>query len=156
LAAKEMMRKTQDSRDILFYCDYHGHSRAKNLFMYGCANSKADRLKEKIFPWLFGKSYENFKFESCNFAVQKAREGTARVVMWKEFNLINSFTLETTFCGATEGRYKDCHFSIQTLKDCGRQFCKTLLDYASSEAKVKEARRELEILFPGPPPPSSK
>lgn len=37
-ATKVMMRKTQDSRDILFYCDYHGHSRAKNLFMYGCSN----------------------------------------------------------------------------------------------------------------------
>ena len=64
---KVMMRKTQDSRDILFYCDYHGHSRAKNLFMYGCSNTKSDRLKERIFPLLFSKNYENFKFESCNF-----------------------------------------------------------------------------------------
>jgi len=37
-ATKVMMRKTQDSRDIFFYCDYHGHSCAKNLFMYGCSN----------------------------------------------------------------------------------------------------------------------
>jgi len=37
-STKVMMQKTQDSRDILFYCDIHGHSRAKNLFMYGCAN----------------------------------------------------------------------------------------------------------------------
>lgn len=35
-AAKMMMRKTLESRDIMFYCDYHGHSRMKNLFMYGC------------------------------------------------------------------------------------------------------------------------
>lgn len=143
-----MMRKTQDSRDILFYCDYHGHSRAKNLFMYGCSNQKADRLKERIFPLLFSKNYEHFKFDACNFAVQKAREATARVVMWKEFSLINSFTLETTFCGPTEGRYQDCHFTITTLKDCGRQFCKTLLDYASNEPKVREAIRELETIFP--------
>jgi murein tripeptide amidase MpaA len=39
-ATKLMMRKTKEGskRDILFYCDYHGHSRAKNLFMYGCQN----------------------------------------------------------------------------------------------------------------------
>jgi hypothetical protein len=62
-------------------------------------------LKERIFPLLFAKNYENFSFDSCNFVVQKAREATARVVMWKEFSLINSFTLETTFCGATNGRF---------------------------------------------------
>ena len=119
-ATKMMMRKTTESRDILFYCDFHGHSRAKNLFMYGCSNVKSDRLKERIFPFLFSKGYENFRFESCNFKVQKEREATARVVMWREFNLINSFTLETTFCGPTEGRLQDCHFSIHTLKECGR------------------------------------
>jgi cytosolic carboxypeptidase protein 2/3 len=37
-AVKMMMRKTLESRDILFFCDYHGHSRQKNLFMYGCSN----------------------------------------------------------------------------------------------------------------------
>ncbi len=147
-ATKVMMRKTQDSRDILFYCDYHGHSRAKNLFMYGCSNQKADRLKERIYPLLFSKNSENFSFNGCNFVVQKARESTARVVMWREFNLINSFTLETTFCGPTDGRYQDCHFTISILKENGRLFCRTLLDYASNEPKVREAIRELETMFP--------
>lgn len=68
--------------------------------------------------------------------------------MWREFNLINSFTLEATFCGPTDGRYQDCHFTIQILKDCGRLFCRTLLDYASNEPKVREAIRELETMFP--------
>jgi len=68
--------------------------------------------------------------------------------MWREFNLINSFTLETTFCGPTDGRYQDCHFTSSILKECGRQFCRTLLDYASNEPKVREAIRELEIQFP--------
>jgi hypothetical protein len=34
------------------------------------------------------------------------------------------------------------------LKDLGRQFCITLIDYASSEIKVRDAINELEILFP--------
>lgn len=113
-------------------------------------------MKERIFPLLFSKNYENFRFDSCNFGVQKARESTARVVMWKEFSLINSFTLETTFCGPTEGRLVDCHFTIQTLKDCGKEFCKTLLDYASNEPKVRESIRELETMFPAPEKPEKK
>ena len=68
--------------------------------------------------------------------------------MWREFNLINSFTLEATFSGPTEGRYQDCHFTTTILKDSGRLFCKTLLDYASNEPKVREAIRELENMFP--------
>jgi len=35
-AVKLMIRKTLESREIAFYCDFHGHSRAKNAFMYGC------------------------------------------------------------------------------------------------------------------------
>lgn len=70
--------------------------------------------------------------------------------MWREFSLINSFTLECSFCGPTSGIYKDCHFTIPMLKDLGRFFCTTLIDYASSEPKVREAITELEIMFPPP------
>ena len=40
--------------------------------------------------------------------------------MWKEFNLINSFTLECTFCGPTNGLYKDCHFTQTLLREIGK------------------------------------
>jgi hypothetical protein len=70
--------------------------------------------------------------------------------MWRDFNLINSFTLECSFCGPTNGQYKDCHFTITLLKELGRQFCVTLADYARNDAKVREAITELEILFPPP------
>lgn len=147
-AVKLMMRKTLESRDILFFCDFHGHSRQKNLFMYGCSNQKADRLKERLFPYIFSKNTEHFSFTNCNFIVQKARESTARVVMWREFNLINSFTLECSFCGPTSGIYKDCHFTISMLKDLGRMFCITLMDYACNETKVRDAITDLEAIFP--------
>jgi hypothetical protein len=118
--------------------------------MYGCSNQKGDRLKERIFPFLFSRNTEHFSFANSNFVVQKARESTARVVMWREFSLINSFTLECSFCGPTSGIYKDCHFTIGMLKDLGRYFCTTLIDYASSEPKVREAITELEVMFPPP------
>jgi len=70
--------------------------------------------------------------------------------MWKEFQLINSFTLESSFCGSTRGLYKDCHFTIPIYREMGKQFCITLRDYASNEQKVREAIQELEVLFPPP------
>jgi len=54
-AVKLMIKKTLESRDIIMFCDIHGHSRQKNIFMYGCQNQKMDRLKEKIFPFLYSK-----------------------------------------------------------------------------------------------------
>lgn len=48
---KLMMRKTLESRDIYFFCDFHGHSTNRNIFMYGnTQNRPADRLKERVFP----------------------------------------------------------------------------------------------------------
>ena len=149
-STKMMMRKTLESRDILFYCDIHAHSRSKNLFMYGCSNQRADRLKERIFPLLYHKNTDLFNFDYCNFNIQKQKESCGRVVMWREFQLINSFTLETSFLGPTRGLYKDCHYTIPILKDMGKQFCITLKDYASNEQKVREAIQELEIMFPPP------
>jgi hypothetical protein len=82
-----MMRKTLESRAIYLFCDFHGHSRSKNAFMYGCNNntSKDKKLKEKVFPLLFSKLSDNFSFEGCSFNIQKSKESTARVVVWKEF-----------------------------------------------------------------------
>ncbi len=58
--------------------------------------------------------------------------------------------MESSFCGPTRGIYKDCHFTIQGLREMGKLFCVTLRDYASNEQKVREAIQELEIMFPPP------
>ena len=40
-----------------------------------------------------------FRFFSCKFRIQKSKEKTARVVLWREFNIMNCFTLEASFHG---------------------------------------------------------
>lgn len=108
---KLMLKKTLESRDILLYIDCHGHSRKKNAFMYGCARKGADRLKEKVFPLMFDKSHDSFSFNDSNFNVNKEKESTARVVVCKEYRIVNSYTLEVSFCGPEDGLYRDCHFT---------------------------------------------
>jgi hypothetical protein len=36
------------------------------------------------------------------------------------------------------------------LKEIGKMFCVSLIDYASNDTKVREAIQELETLFPPP------
>ena len=40
-----------------------------------------------------------FDITSCKFKVEKGKLGTGRVVVWKEFEVTNSFTLENSFYG---------------------------------------------------------
>jgi hypothetical protein len=65
-------------------------SRQMNMFVYGCDNKEPDkRLRERVFPRLLWENGTTFSFEDCNFSVQKSKESTARVVVWREMGLLN-------------------------------------------------------------------
>lgn len=145
-----MTKKFLEDRDIFLYCDFHGHSRKKGVFMYGCSNTKGnDILKEKVFPNLLSKNCDIFSFSDSCFAIQKSKESTARVVMWKELNIGNSYTLEASFCGADFGKFADYHFNTALLQDVGHQFCQTIFDYCDpDQIKIKKTLEELEVMYP--------
>lgn len=46
--------------------------------------------------------------------------------MHREFGITNSYTLEASFCGPTQGTYKDAHFTQKLLINMGHTFCRTL------------------------------
>lgn len=146
---KNLIKKLQEDRDIFLVCDLHGHSRKKNIFMYGNSGRVNDRLKERIFPCLMDKNCDIFNFADCAFAVQKAKESTARVVCWKELNITNTFTLEASFCGPDQGKFADYHFNLDLLQEVGHKFCETILDFCDpDQIKVKQVLEELEIMLP--------
>jgi cytosolic carboxypeptidase protein 2/3 len=61
---KQMFKKTLDSRKIFMFVDVHGHSRKKNIFMYGCHNKNTDKKnQEKVFPLLMSSKHGSFSFE---------------------------------------------------------------------------------------------
>jgi len=107
-----MARKTLESRQIHLFVDIHGHSRNKNLFQYGCeqklgknAHKKPEYNKEKVLTQLMTKSMDWFSWENSAFNVKKSKESTGRVVMCKEFGILNSFTLEVSFSHPDQGKY---------------------------------------------------
>ena len=74
-----------------------------------------------------------FAYEDCNFKVQKSKESTARVVVFREFNLVNSFTLEASFAGPSMGDDEGFHYGSQRLQDMGVAFCQGLLEYCDPD-----------------------
>ncbi|XP_020735707.2 cytosolic carboxypeptidase 3 isoform X13 [Odocoileus virginianus] len=137
-----------EKREVILYCDLHGHSKKENIFMYGCDGSdrcKALYLQQRIFPLMLSKNCpDKFSFSSCKFNIQKSKEGTGRVVMWK-MGIRNSFTMEATFCGSTLGNKRGTHFNTKDLESMGYHFCDSLLDYCDPDrTKYYQCLRELE------------
>ncbi|XP_071401439.1 cytosolic carboxypeptidase 4-like, partial [Centroberyx affinis] len=102
------------------FCDYHGHSRKKNVFLYGCSvketlwqsGTSVDTvgLKEdpgyRTIPKTLDRIAPAFSFNSCNYLVEKSRSATARVVVWREMGVLRSYTMESTYNGCDQGIYK--------------------------------------------------
>ena len=101
-----MIRAFQKEREIVLYTDLHGHSRRKNIFMYG-NNFKDNPQATRVFPYILSKLCDFFSFEQCRFSMSKYKEQTARIAMFKELNIPNIFTMEASFCGTDMGKFKD-------------------------------------------------
>ena len=134
------------SRDVLMYCDLHAHSRSKNIFMYGCENRRG--LSERIIPYMLSCADPSFHFESCDFRVKKSKSNCGRVVVWRQFGLVNSYTMEASFCCAAQGPRKDCHFKPSCYESLGRAFCQTIARAIKKDQReVLEAGAALEAIF---------
>lgn len=97
-ALKNVIKKSKEDKVLTFFCDFHGHSRKKNIFMCkfkltkktyflkfnknfildGCGGRDQEK-RELIFPLIFRNNSHVFSFKDCSFALQKDREGSARV-----------------------------------------------------------------------------
>nr|XP_048284348.1 cytosolic carboxypeptidase 2 isoform X2 [Myodes glareolus] len=146
---KNMIKRLMEEREVLLYCDFHGHSRKNNIFLYGCnSNNRKHWLHERVFPLMLSKNApDKFSFDSCNFKVQKCKEGTGRVVMWR-MGITNSYTMESTFGGSTLGSKRDTHFTIEDLKSLGYHVCDTILDFCDpDQTKYTQCLQELQELL---------
>ena len=94
--------------------------------MYGC-NFKNSPQTCKLFPFVLSKVSPVFSFNGSRFGVQKSKESTLRVSLFKELKIPNIYTLEASFCGADSGKYKNYHFTGEILADMGRDLCKSIL-----------------------------
>ncbi|ESN99193.1 hypothetical protein HELRODRAFT_67454 [Helobdella robusta] len=106
---KKMLEKMKDK--IVLYCDLHGHSQKHDVFMYGCSRENLLSfnpelyLQSRLIPWLMAKqSPEKFLFSGCTFHIKKNKESTGRAVVFKQFNVENSYTLEATFSGSPSSK----------------------------------------------------
>jgi hypothetical protein len=73
--------------------------------------SRCKAISKVDFFRMLEQACDMFSFEDCHFAIQKHKETCGRIVMFREFNLINSFTIEVSFMGANRGVLNGLHFN---------------------------------------------
>ncbi|XP_058280217.1 cytosolic carboxypeptidase 1 isoform X3 [Hirundo rustica] len=135
----------------LVYCDYHGHSRKKNVFMYGCSiketmwhtsvNAASCDLMEdrgyRALPKILSQTAPAFCMGSCSFVVEKSKKSTARVVVWREIGVQRSYTMESTLCGCDQGKYKGLQIGTRELEEMGAKFCVGLLHLKTKSSSLE-------------------
>ena len=74
-----------------------------------------------------------FLFEYSRFGVQKSKESTARVALYKEFKntVPNIYTMESSFAGLDMGKAAGMHLTTEMLETLGHDCCRSLLIYCN-------------------------
>lgn len=131
------------------YIDLHGHSRMKDIFVYGCdphlswkASDSTDYLgvTADSFDGCFLELAEvmhnislPFSKAASDYSISRVKEATGRVVVWRQFGVARSYTLEASYCGTTRNCWRDeeaCvghQISPWILQNVGASLCKAFL-----------------------------
>ncbi|XP_030048341.1 cytosolic carboxypeptidase 4 [Microcaecilia unicolor] len=149
-------------RTPLVFCDYHGHSQKKNIFFYGCSIKETlqqagrivdtsvlmEDLGYRVLPKILDKVAPAFSMSSSSFLVEKSRESTARVVVWREIGVLRSYTMESTYGSCTQGIYKGVQLGTKELEEMGEKFCLgLLLLHKKSLSENSKLTPEIEALL---------
>eukprot|EP00347_Sterkiella_histriomuscorum_P022850 403336918 len=117
--------------EIFAFVDMHGHSRKKNVFIYGpyypLHNEKY--LKMRIIPKLLSEETTKFRYFSCKFRIEKSKEKAARIVLWREFNIMNCFTFEASFHGYLNEERVTEEFNEESFEKMGEHLINSLYEY---------------------------
>ena len=68
-----------------------------------------------------------FDKRSSKYTIERGRESTARVVVWREFDVGRSYTLESTFSGCNIGQLEGQHLGTHHLFNIGLTFLQALM-----------------------------
>ena len=135
-AMKRFIRELRDAhRDIPFFIDVHSHSKKMNCFLYGNPATEFNgRDKDfNFFLHAFIKHCDVVRIQDCLFAFRKEKANSARIVFHKEFNIKNSFTLENSFSGASQGKFRGLHFNKHIFESIGQGVIRAIKDSIQKE-----------------------
>lgn len=83
---KKRLIKTHAKREVIIFCDLHGHSAKKHSFFYGCnkisEGGTSSWTETHILPRIISRISPHFSLNDCKFRVTDDKKNTARVVVY--------------------------------------------------------------------------
>ncbi|OHS96851.1 Clan MC, family M14, Zinc carboxypeptidase-like metallopeptidase [Tritrichomonas foetus] len=143
--AKNFMEFHQNSIEL--YIDFHGHSRLHGTFAYGCPNDDDSNLKnkEKILPRIITMLSDAFTWQRCEFSYPNSRKSSGRIVARKEFGIVQSFTIETSFGGITQGPLSGLLNDEKIWKGIGSKVVEAIYHFFNQSTGMRKfAEKELQ------------
>jgi hypothetical protein len=153
-AVKALVDQICRERKTAVYMDFHGHARLHGTFAYGCPNDEDAQFrdKEKLIPRMVTYLTDAFSWGHCVFSFPKERKAASRIVMRKEFGIVQSFTIESSFGGIEHGPRAGILYDETMWKElgakCGEAMYHLLVRDGSPLCQYVE--REFELLSPPP------
>jgi hypothetical protein len=111
--------------------DLHSHSGRKSIFMYGPYYPLHLRkyMKIRVLPKLASERTEMFRYFSCKFRIEKYKESCARIALWRDFGISNSYTIESSVFGFLNKERETVPFNEDLLAEFGECLCHSILEY---------------------------
>lgn len=77
------------------YLDFHGHSRKKNMFVFGPDYSVTEPMyyKCRILPKLLSSITPIFRYYGCSYQISHDKKSTARAAMLREMLIPYVYTV---------------------------------------------------------------
>jgi hypothetical protein len=145
---KELVERITDSgQKIFMFLDFHGHFCKKGSFMYGPAYPlhDANYFQTRIVPKLLSERTCIFRYHSSRFIVERSKKSTARMVMWKEMGIVNTYTLETSYFGYLNEERDTAAFCTENFYTLAEKLSRTILEYYFMQKQERKVQKQKAI-----------
>mmetsp|Transcript_1109 Transcript_1109/g.2706 ORF Transcript_1109/g.2706 Transcript_1109/m.2706 type:complete len:878 (+) Transcript_1109:41-2674(+) len=144
---KKLITVFSEVHEIAMYCDMHGHSAKKDVFMYGCScedsriDSRRSNVLIKSLPISMALKNDMFNYNNCHFRLEPSKAATARIVLFEELGILGSYTIEASFYGSPGNEQLEeleGHMMAEHLEKIGKDLCMSLMMYANRNLFAKQ------------------
>ncbi|TNV86843.1 hypothetical protein FGO68_gene16193 [Halteria grandinella] len=139
--------KQSGSERIAGFFDLHQHSGRKSVFMYAPYYPLHSKkyLKIRMLPKLLAERSEMFRYYSCKFRFDKFKEGCARLALWKDFHIENSYTIEISAMGFLNAERETIPFTEASLGEFGKHLAQSLCEYLMIKEQDRRLKEEISM-----------
>ena len=88
---------------LSMFLDIHAHSGQRDIFVYAPnVPNSADQENIKMFPAILDEISPYFNYDGCKFGNEKYKKNCARLGVYRDYALHNTYTIESSCWGYTD------------------------------------------------------